>query len=54
MIPKQAGYFGKVFKASRGVKQGNVNSPMISNIVEDAVAREHEFLMKDRVQTSSA
>jgi hypothetical protein len=38
IVINQAKYFDKVFKASRGVKQGDVISPMIFNIVEDAVA----------------
>jgi hypothetical protein len=29
MIPKQAGFYGKPFKASRGVQQGDIVSPMI-------------------------
>jgi hypothetical protein len=39
MVPEQGGYFGKAFKASRGVKQVDIISPMIFNIVEDAVIR---------------
>jgi hypothetical protein len=54
MIPEQAGYFGKAFKASRGVKQGDITSPMIFNIVEDAVIREYEFLMGPRAETTFA
>ncbi len=45
MIPKQSGYFGKAFKASRGVRQGDIVSPMIFNIVLDAVIREWEVQM---------
>jgi hypothetical protein len=45
MVPKQSGYFGKAFKASRGVRQGDIISPMIFNIVLDAVIREWEVQM---------
>jgi Reverse transcriptase (RNA-dependent DNA polymerase) len=40
MIRKQAGFYGKPFAASRGVRQGDIISPMIFNIVTDAVIRE--------------
>ena len=40
MVPKQAGFYGQPFKASRGVRQGDIISPMIFNIVTDAVIRE--------------
>jgi hypothetical protein len=40
MIPKQAGFFGKPFSASRGVRQGNIASPIIFNIVANAVILE--------------
>jgi hypothetical protein len=46
MIPKQAGFYGKPFKASRGVRQGDILSPMIFNVMEDAVIRETEMQMK--------
>jgi hypothetical protein len=54
MVPKQAGYFGNAFKANRGVKQGDITSPMIFNIVEDAVIREYESCMKARAETTFA
>jgi hypothetical protein len=37
MIPKQAGFYGKSFKASRGVRQGDIMSPTIFNVICDAV-----------------
>jgi hypothetical protein len=36
MVPKQAGFYGKAFSASSGVRQGDILSPMIFNIVADA------------------
>ena len=42
MVPKQAGFYGQPFSASRGVRQGDIVSPMIFNIVADAVIRESE------------
>ena len=39
MIPRQAGYYGKAFKARRGVRQGDIVSPLIFNIMVDAVVR---------------
>jgi Reverse transcriptase (RNA-dependent DNA polymerase) len=40
MIPKQAGFYGKPFRAKRGVRQGDIISPTIFNIIVDAVIRE--------------
>ena len=40
MVPKQAGFFGKPFHATRGVRQGDIVSPFIFNIVCDAIIRE--------------
>jgi hypothetical protein len=40
MIPKQAGFYGMPFTASRGVRQGDIMSPIVFNIVTDAVIRE--------------
>ena len=37
MIPRQVGYYGKAFKERRGVRQGNIVSPLIFNIMVDAV-----------------
>jgi hypothetical protein len=42
MVPKQAGFYGREFKASRGVRQGDIMSPTIFNIVTDAVIRAAE------------
>ena len=39
MVPRQAGFFGKSFKARRGVRQGDIISPLIFNIMVDAVVR---------------
>ena len=50
MVPKQAGYFGRPFRAKRGVRQGDILSPMIFNIMMDAVIRywESEEQEEDR------
>jgi len=40
VIPKQAGFYGEPFQATRGVTQGDVVSPSLFNIVVDAVVRE--------------
>jgi hypothetical protein len=45
MVPKQSGYFGKPFQASRGVRQGDIVSPIIFNIVADAIIRDWEVQM---------
>jgi Reverse transcriptase (RNA-dependent DNA polymerase) len=37
MIPKQAGCFGTAFTTSRGVRQGDIMSPTVFNIVVDAI-----------------
>jgi len=39
MVPRQAGYFGRPFRAKRGVRQGDIVSPFIFNIMVDAVVR---------------
>jgi hypothetical protein len=40
MFPKQAGIYGEPFRAQRGVRQGDVISPDIFNIIVDCVIRE--------------
>jgi hypothetical protein len=47
MIPKQAGFYGKPFRARRGVRQGDIISPMIFNIIVDAVVRDWEAKVND-------
>ena len=42
MVPRQSGYFGRQFRASRGVRQGDISSPVIFNIMVDAVLRYHK------------
>ena len=39
MVPIQAGYYGNAFHAERGVRQGDIISPLIFNIMVDAVVR---------------
>jgi retron-type reverse transcriptase len=41
IIPKQRQYFGKSFKAEQGVRQGDIISPTLFNIMLDAVIREY-------------
>ena len=47
MVPKQAGFYGESFSAGRGVRQGDILSPMIFNIVVDAVIRESEVQISE-------
>ena len=42
VVTKQATYYGKPFKATRGVTQGDIISPMLFNIAVDAVIRAWE------------
>jgi Reverse transcriptase (RNA-dependent DNA polymerase) len=42
MVPKQARFYGQAFSASRGVRQGDIVSPIIFNIICDAVIWECE------------
>ena len=44
LVPRQAGYYGKAFKAKRGVRVGDVMSPTVFNIVVDAVVRHWKHL----------
>jgi retron-type reverse transcriptase len=37
LVPKQGGYFGKPMKSERGVTQGDPLSPIVFNVVVDAV-----------------
>jgi Reverse transcriptase (RNA-dependent DNA polymerase) len=46
MIPKQAGCYGEKFKTSRGVRQGDIMSPTVFNIVVDAVVNYCEAIFK--------
>lgn len=46
MIPKQAGCYGTGFTTSRGVRQGDIMSPTIFNIVADAVINYCEITFK--------
>ena len=39
IVPKQQQFYGKAFTAERGVRQGDIVSPTIFNIVVDAVVR---------------
>jgi len=45
VVPRQAGFIGVPFQATRGVTQGDVISPSIFNIVVDAVIREWHHQM---------
>jgi Reverse transcriptase (RNA-dependent DNA polymerase)/Endonuclease-reverse transcriptase len=46
VIPRQAGCYGKEFATTRGVRQGDVMSPTIFNIVIDAVVKHCERVFK--------
>ena len=46
VIPRQAGCYGKEFVTTRGVRQGDVMSPTIFNIVVDAVVKHCERVFK--------
>jgi Reverse transcriptase (RNA-dependent DNA polymerase) len=39
VVPRAAGYYGRCFRAHRGVTQGDIVSPMIFNIVVDCIVR---------------
>jgi hypothetical protein len=39
LVTKQSGYYGEPFQAERGVRQGDILSPMIFNIMVDCVLR---------------
>jgi exonuclease III len=42
MVPKQAGFYAEPFATSRGVRQGDIMSPTVFNIVCDAIIRHCE------------
>ena len=48
MIPRQAGYYGRAFRARRGVRQGDIVSPLIFNIMVDAVVRHWRHVQNPR------
>jgi hypothetical protein len=52
MVPRQLGYFGKPFRAHRGVRQGDIISPLIFNIMVDAVVRHWRHLKQDPTDES--
>ena len=37
MVPRQGGYYGRPLQAQNGVRQGDILSPLIFNIMSDAV-----------------
>ena len=39
MVAKEGGYYGSEFQGSRGMMQGGPLSPMIFNVVVDAVVQ---------------
>ena len=43
MTPRQAGYYGRPFQAYRGVRVGDTISPMIFNVVTDAILRQWQY-----------
>ena len=45
LVPKSGGCFGTPFQAERGVRQGDIISPIIFNIVIDCVLREWHRLL---------
>ena len=54
IIPKQQKFYGEPFRAERGVRQGDIISPTIFNIVIDAIVRDcydKINLMKDENTT---
>jgi Reverse transcriptase (RNA-dependent DNA polymerase) len=40
VVPKHSGFYGNQCRASRGVRQGDITSPIIFNIVTDAIIQE--------------
>jgi Reverse transcriptase (RNA-dependent DNA polymerase) len=47
LVPKSGGYFGMPLIAERGVRQGDIISPIIFNIVVDCVLREWYRILGD-------
>lgn len=54
MVPRQGGYYGRPLRARRGVRQGDIVSPLIFNIMADAVVRHwrHVHLLQDITEMS--
>jgi Reverse transcriptase (RNA-dependent DNA polymerase) len=48
IVPKQAGFNGKTFHASRGVRQGDIIYPTIFNIAPDAVIQKCEECFQNK------
>lgn len=48
LVPKSGGYFGTPFPAWRGVRQGDIISPIIFNIIVDAVVCEWYHIMDEQ------
>ena len=55
MVPKQQLIFGKPFVTERGVKQGDIVSPTIFNIIIDSVVRQtlYESMEDDNNNTNN-
>ena len=52
MVPRQSGYFGRSFHAERGVRQGDIISPLIFNVMVDVVVRHWRHLTGDTLDTT--
>jgi hypothetical protein len=50
MVTKQASFFGKPFRATRGVRQGDIVSPIIFNIICSAIIRAWEAQVNNHPQ----
>jgi len=44
MVPRQAGYYGRSFRAERGVRQGDIIFLLIFNIMAEAVVKNWRHL----------
>ena len=53
LIPKSGGFYGESFHAEHGIRQGDVLSPIIFNIVIDCVLREWYHQMGEDVDLIS-